>query len=107
MNSKRKAWIIIWWLLQLCGLIFVTRHLGHFLVDMLLLFSIAGIMLGGRKISIIASFGFAAYAALTLFFALLLCSFEDGWLTPKMVLIVAILNLVISYLMIKNVLYKE
>lgn len=112
MKSKRKVWISIWWLLQLCGLVIMTRHLGHLLVDILLLSSLVGFVLGGRKTSIVASFGLAAYAALTFILALLLCylAFEFGsWYTPTMVLIVAILNLIISFGTIKliknNLLY--
>ena len=78
----------------------MTRHLGHLLVDILLLSSLVGFILGGRKTSIVASFGLAAYAALTFILALLLYSLARGfvsWFMPTIVLIVAFLNLIISF----------
>lgn len=106
MNSKKKVLISIWWLLQLCGLIFGTRHLGHLLVDILLLSSIAGFVFGKRKTAIKASIGLAAYSALTLIFAFLLCYFLimrlGSWLMTAIILIVAIINLIISFWTIKT-----
>ena len=106
MTSKRKVWFSIWWLLQLCGLIIGTRHLGHLLVDILLLLSIVGFVFGGRKTAIIASNGLAADSALTLILALLFFYFLinglGSWLLSTMVLLVAILNLIISFWTIKK-----
>ncbi len=107
--SKRKVWFSIWWLLQLCGLILGTRHLGHLLVDILLLLSIVGFVFGSRKVAIVSSFGFASYAALTFIGGILifclscfLASNFREWLLPISALVIAILNLIISFMIIKR-----
>jgi len=94
--------------MQLCGLILVTRHLGHLLVDVLLLSSIVGFVFGGRKVSIVSSFGLASYAALTFigaaFICFLTCSSSNyrDWLLAIFAMVIAILNLIISFIIIKR-----
>ena len=74
MNTKVKVYISLWWLMQLCGMLVLgVRHLGHVLVALLLLTSLAGYLLGGRKVSIVSSFGLASYAALTFIGAAFIC----------------------------------
>ena len=108
MNTKVKVYISLWWLMQLCGLILVTRHLGHLLVDVLLLSSIVGFVFGGRKVSIVSSFGLASYAALTFigaaFICFLTCSSSNyrDWLLAIFAMVIAILNLIISFIIIKR-----
>ena len=104
MNTKVKVYISLWWLIQLCGLILVTRHLGHLLVDVLLLSSIVGFAFGGRKVSIVSSFGLASYAALTFIGAALICFLTCSlsnyrvWLLAIFAMVIAILNLIISFI---------
>ena len=104
MNTKLKVYISLWWLMQLCGLILVTRHLGHLLVDVLLLSSIVGFAFGGRKVSIVSSFGLASYAALTFIGAALICFLTCSlsnyrvWLLAIFAMVIAILNLIISFI---------
>lgn len=102
--KRYKIYISLWWLLQLCGLIFMTRHLGHLLIDVLLLSSIVGFIFGGRKIVLFASFGLAAYSALTLLLSWLIIyvSNFDSWLVSVAVLSIAIFNFVLSFWTIKK-----
>ena len=108
MNTKVKVYISLWWLMQLCGLILVTRHLGHLLVDVLLLSSIIGFAFGGRKVSVVSSFGLASYAALTFIGAALICFLTCSlsnyrvWLLAIFAMVIAILNLIISFIIIKR-----
>lgn len=99
--KRYNIYISLWWLLQLGVLMFGTRHLGHLLVDILLLSSIIGFIFGGRKIALYSSFGFAAYSALTFFLSwlILLCYF-DYWLLSAGV--ITIFNLVLSFWTIKK-----
>lgn len=102
MNSK-KIYISIWWLIQLCLIILGAKHLGHLLVVILLLLSILGFMFGGRKTTILASFGFAVYAALTLILAIINLFFfiNSSWIFTAIISIVAIMNIIISFQTLK------
>lgn len=100
--KKKKHIIGIWWFIQLCVLIYGTRHLGHVLVDILLLTSLLGYLLGGRKTTIVSSFGLAFYSTLTLLGALFICYLmynlpnENWWIAP-IILVISILNMGISF----------
>ena len=110
MTMKRyKIYISLWWLLQLCGLIIMTKHLGHLLVDVLLLLSIVGFIFGSRKILLIASFGLAAYSVLTLILSWLIIQLGDfdSWLVPAVVLAIAIFNFILSFWIIKEHVHKR
>ena len=109
MNSKVKVYVSLWWLMQLCGLFVLgVRHLGHMFVVLLLLFSLVGYLFGGRKVSIVSSFGLASYAALTFIGAVLICylacssSNYIDWLPAIFAMVIAILNLIISFIIIKR-----
>ena len=86
----------------------MTKHLGHLLVDVLLLSSIVGFIFGSRKIALIASFGLAAYSALTLFLSWLIIQLGDfdSWLVPAVVLAIAIFNFVLSFWIINEHVHK-
>jgi len=110
MNSKVKVYVSLWWLLQLCGLFILgIRHLGHLFVVLLLLVSLAGYVFGSRKVAIVSSYGLASYAALTFIGAVVICcmtcflasNFME-WLLPIFALVIAILNLIISFMIIKR-----
>ena len=109
MNSKVKVYVSLWWLMQLCGMLVLgVRHLGHVLVALLLLTSLAGYLFGGRKVSIVSSFGLASYAALTFIGAVLICylacsssNYRD-WLPAIFAMVIAILNMIISFMIIKR-----
>ena len=96
--------------MQLCGLFILgVRHLGHLFVVLLLLVSLAGYVFGSRKVAIVSSFGLASYAALTFIGAILLCCLTSflasnlrEWLLPISALVIAILNLIISFVTIKR-----
>ena len=109
MNSKVKVYVSLWWLMQLCILFVLgVRHLGHLFVVLLLLSSIVGYLFGGRKVSIVSSFGLAFYAALTFIGAVLICYFACSssnyrdWLSAIFTMVIAILNLTISFKEIKR-----
>ena len=104
MKMYPKSYISIWWLTQFCVLFILSRHLGHLLIDLLLLTSIIGYQFGNHKTSIIASFGLAAYSIIMLIFTIILCilTYLDGndfciWLINLSILIIAITNIVISF----------
>ncbi|MBO4306728.1 MAG: hypothetical protein IKX22_13180 [Prevotella sp.] len=101
---SKKNYISAWWLIQLCVIIFGAKHLGHLLVVILLLLSIIGFIIGGRKTTILASFGFAAYAALTLVLAIIHLFFiiNSSWIITAIISIVAILNIIISFQTLKT-----
>ena len=109
MNSKVKVYVSLWWLMQLCGLFVLgVRHLGHVFVVLLLLISLVGYMLGGRKVSTVSAFGLASYAALTFIGAVLICylacsssNYRD-WLPAIFAMVIAILNLIISFIIVKR-----
>lgn len=107
--KRYRIYICLWWLLQLCGLMFMTKHLGHLLVDVLLLSFIVGFIFGSRKIALIASFGLAAYSALTLFLSWLIIQLGDfdSWLVPAVVLAIAIFNFVLSFWIINEHIHKQ
>ena len=104
--QKKKLYISVWWLLQLCGMFILgVRHLGHMLVVILLLSSLVGYVFGGRKVAIVSAFGLASYSALSLIGALLFYVAESGfvyWLFLAAIIIIAILNLIISFGIIKR-----
>ena len=87
----------------------MTKHLGHLLVEVLLLLSIVGFIFGGRKIALIASFGLATYSALTLFLSWLIIHLSDfdSWLVPAVVLAIAIFNFVLSFWIINEHVHKR
>lgn len=109
MNSKVRIYVGLWWLIQLCGMLVLgVRHLGHVFVVLLLLISLIGYMLGGRKVSTVSAFGLASYAALTFIGAVLICylacsssNYRD-WLPAIFAMVIAILNLIISFIIIKR-----
>ena len=109
MNSKVKVYVSLWWLMQLCGLFVLgVRHLGHVFVVLLLLISLVGYLLGGRKVSIVSSFGLASYAALSFIGAVLICylacsssNYRD-WLPAIFAMVIANMNLIISFMIIKR-----
>ena len=100
----------VWWLIQLCVLLALgVRHLGHLFVVALLIMSLVGYMFGGRKVAIASSFGLASYSALTLIGAILLCyltfflaSNYMEWFLPIVAMAVAIINIIISFKIIKE-----
>ena len=109
MNSKVKVYVSLWWLIQLCGLFVLgVQHLGHVFVVLLLLSTLIGYLLGGRKVSLVSSFGLASYAALTFIGAVLICYFACSssnyrdWLSAIFAMVIAILNLTISFMVIKR-----
>ena len=108
MNSKVRIYVGLWWLIQLSGMLVLgVRHLGHVFVVLLLLISLVGYMLGGRKVSTVSAFGLASYAALTFIGAVLICylacssSNYIDWLPAIFAMVIAILNLIISFIIIK------
>ena len=110
MRTKVNLYISLWWFVQLCGLLILgIRHLGHLFVVLLLLVSLAGYVFGGRKVAIVGSFGLASYAALSFLGAIVLCylAYQEAsvlieWLLPAVAMVVAILNLIISFKIIKG-----
>jgi hypothetical protein len=106
---KAKHIIPIWWLIQLCVLLALgVRHLGHLFVIVLLIMSLVGYMFGERKVAIASSFGLASYSALTLIGAIILCYmtfFLASNLTERLLsiiaMVVAIINMIISFKIIK------
>ena len=105
MDARIKLYVSLWWLIQLCGLIVLgIRHLGHLFVVLLLLASLVGYVFGGRKVALVSSLGLASYAALTFIGALLyqMGSVYGEWLLPAATLVIAVLNLVISFWTIKK-----
>jgi hypothetical protein len=109
-HTRANLIIPIWWLIQLCVLLALgIRHLGHLFVVVLLIVSLVGHMFGGRKVSIASSFGLASYSALTLIGAILLCymtfflaSNHTEWLLPIIAMAVAIINIIISFKIIRE-----
>lgn len=104
MKMSPKIYASLWWLMQFCALFILSRHLGHLLIDLLLLTSIIGYLFGKQKTSIIACFGLAVYSILMLIYAVILCllayldgaDFFFGFLFLS-ILIVAMTNIVISF----------
>lgn len=102
--------IPVWWLIQLCVLLALgVRHLGHLFVVVLLIMSLIGYMFGGHKVAIASSFGLAFYSALTLIGAILLCyltfflaSNYTEWFLPIIAMAVAIINMIISFKITKE-----
>ena len=109
-HTKANLIIPIWWLIQLCVLLTLgIRHLGHLFVVVLLILSLVGHMFGGRKVSIASSFGLASYSALTLIGAILLCymtfflaSNHTECFLPIIAMAVAIINMIISFKIIRE-----
>ena len=110
LTMKVKYIIPIWWLIQLCVLLALgVRHLGHLFVVVLLIMSLVGYTFGGRKVAIASSFGLASYSALTLIGAILLCymtfflaSNYTEWFMSIIAMAIAIINMIISFKMIKD-----
>ena len=103
MKMSPKIYVSIWWLSQFCILFIFTRHLGHLLIDLLLLTSIIGYLFGDHKTSIIASLGLAVYSIAMLIYAviLFLLTYQNGddffiGFINLSILIVAMTNIVIS-----------
>ena len=102
--------IPVWWLIQLGVLLALgVRHLGHLFVVALLIMSLVGYMFGGRKVAIASSFGLASYSALTMIGAIVLCyltfflaSNYMEWFLPIVAMAVAIINIIISFKIIKE-----
>ena len=102
--------IPVWWLIQLCVLLALgVRHLGHLFVVVLLIMSLVGYTFGRRKVAIASSFGLASYSALTLIGAVLLfyltfffASNYTEWFLPIVAMAVAIINIIISFKIIKE-----
>ncbi len=111
MDVSRKLIIPVWWLIQLCVLLALgVRHLGHLFVVALLIMSLVGYMFGGRKVAIASSFGLASYSALTMIGAIVLCyltfflaSNYTEWFLPIIAMVVAIINMIISYKIIREI----
>lgn len=105
MDVSRKLIVPIWWLIQLCVLLALgVRHLGHLFVVVLLIMSLVGYTFGRRKVAIASSFGLASYSALTLIGAVLLfyltfffASNYTEWFLPIIAMVVAIINMMISF----------
>ena len=107
--TKTNRAFPVWWLIQLCVLALGVRHLGHLFVVVLLIMSLVGYMYGGRKVAIASSFGLASYSALTLIGAILLwymtfffASKYIEWFLPIFAMAVAIINMIISFKIIKE-----
>ena len=114
MDVSRKLIVPIWWLIQLCVLLALgVRHLGHLFVVALLIMSLVGYMFGGRKVAIASSFGLASYSALTMIGAIVLCyltfflaSNYMEWFLPIVAMAVAIINIIISFKIIREIRVK-
>ena len=114
MDVSRKLIVPIWWLIQLCVLLALgVRHLGHLFVVVLLIMSLVGYTFGGRKVAIASSFGLASYSALTLIGAVLLfyltfffASNYTEWFLPIIAMVVAIINMINSFKIIREIRVK-
>ena len=78
-----------------------------------LIMSLVGYMFGGRKVAIASSFGLASYSALTMIGAIVLCyltfflaSNYMEWFLPIVAMAVAIINIIISFKIIKELRVK-
>ena len=114
MDVSRKLIVPIWWLIQLCVLLALgVRHLGHLFVVVLLIMSLVGYTFGGRKVAIASSYGLASYSALTLIGAVLLfyltfffASNYTEWFLPIIAMVVAIINMMISFKIIRETIVR-
>ena len=92
--------------MQLCVLvIFGARHIGNALIILLLLLSLAGYMFGGRNLAFVSSFGLASYSGLSLLGALWFTQAESGfvcWFLLAVIILVSILNIIISFWIMKR-----